>query len=347
MGPREADKSPFFAPSTPHIVVVQQTPGGTRRSVSVKEEIDEHKSTLMGCTANLINAIVGSGTSKQPDRFLCSLETLRDLFSTAALLGIVGIPYAVRQTGFVAGIALIIICAIITEKSLRLLISTAKHVHVPSYETVAEAAFGLAGFRFVAANMFVMAYGAMLSYLMVVKDVYSSILGIAPTNLPMKRAVLFIISLSIMVPLSSQRDMADLAKTSRLSVIIDTLLVGMVLWNSPITESVEARGGWSDMWTTDLIHPSTIFVGLGVLSFAFVCQHSAFIIAGSLDNPTTKRWGYCTASALVLCAILALACGISGYAGYQRETQGNILNNLDPSSVSANLARGMLGTTML
>ena len=33
---------------------------------------------------------------------------------------------------------------------------------------------------------------------------------------------------------------------------------------------------------SDVLHPSTVFVGLGVLSFAFVCQHSAFIIAGSL-----------------------------------------------------------------
>ena len=37
-----------------------------------------------------------------------------------------------------------------------------------------------------------------------------------------------------------------------------------------------------DLLKNDIVHPKTVFVGLGVLSFAFVCQHSAFIIAGSL-----------------------------------------------------------------
>lgn len=135
--PKAVPSSPFFAPATPHVTVVQQTPGGTRRRLHKKVEVQETKSSLMGTTANLINAIVGSG--------------------------IVGIPYAVKMSGFGAGVFLILLVGLLTEKSLRLLISTAKHVHVPSYETVAESAFGLLGFRFVAINMFIMAAGAMLS----------------------------------------------------------------------------------------------------------------------------------------------------------------------------------------
>ena len=98
--PRTAPSSPFFAPSTPSVVVVQQTPGGTRRPVRQKGEVHEHKSSILGCTANLVNAIVGSG--------------------------IVGIPFAIKEAGFVAGILLVILCAILTEKSLRLLLATAK-----------------------------------------------------------------------------------------------------------------------------------------------------------------------------------------------------------------------------
>jgi amino acid permease len=49
---------------------------------------------------------------------------------------------------------LVILCGILTEKSLRLLVETAKHVHVPSYETVAEVAFGRFGFLFVAISTF-------------------------------------------------------------------------------------------------------------------------------------------------------------------------------------------------
>lgn len=183
--------SPFFHPSSsarPRVYVVQQTPRGTRRTVPQKDEQDdvaEHKSSILGCTANLMNAIVGAG--------------------------IVGIPFAIQQAGFCAGIGLILLVAFLTETSLRWLINTAKHVHVGSYETLAEAAFGVAGFRFVAANMFVMAYGAMLTYLMIVKDTYATVLlGTSGEEsvVAQKRAVLFVVSLCIMVPLSSQRDMA-------------------------------------------------------------------------------------------------------------------------------------------
>lgn len=287
----------------------------------------EHKSSLIGCTANLINAIVGSG--------------------------IVGIPYAILNAGFVAGIVLVLVCAMMTDKSLRLLIATAKHSNAPSYETLAEAAFGTLGFLFISINMFIMSYGAMLSYLMIIKDTFSVALGVDPTNLETKRAMLCIISLLIVVPLSSQRDMADLAATSRISVAIDALLVLLVVYQSQglsidrvTTLSHDPEFMATDFW----MHPSTLFVGLGVLSFAFVCQHSAFILAGSLDRPTVPRWSKVTQAALCVCATLALLCGSSGYLGYLDNTKGNIINNLPVTgdmALLSNVARCLLGTTML
>jgi sodium-coupled neutral amino acid transporter 11 len=115
-------KSPFFRPSQK--LEFTKTPGGTKHRSKRNPAEEEHKSTILGCSSNLINAIVGSG--------------------------IVGLPYAVKESGFVAGIFLIVLCGFLTEKSLRLLVETAKHAHVPSYETVAEAAFGRVGFLFIA-----------------------------------------------------------------------------------------------------------------------------------------------------------------------------------------------------
>lgn len=194
--------------------------------------------------------------------------------------------------------------------------------------------------------MFIMAYGALLSYLMVVKDCFSTLFGVDPDDEPSKRAVLVVVSLAIMVPISSQRDVASLAWTSRLNVFIDTALVILIAISAPISERITELGGWTELFQ-DSVHFDTIFVGLGVLSFAFVCQHSAFLIAGSLENPTVSRWSTVTRMALIACAILALLSGISGYAGFLDETKGNILNNLDPDSITANTARALLGLTML
>ena len=104
-----ASKSPFFKPSATgprqeYVIVQKRTPGG--RTISEQQPahggIAEHKAGLMGTGSNLVNAIVGCG--------------------------IVGIPFAVQRAGFVAGIFLIVLVAIVTEKSLRLLVNTAKHV---------------------------------------------------------------------------------------------------------------------------------------------------------------------------------------------------------------------------
>ena len=117
-------KSPFFAPATPRKLVAVQTPGGTSRQQIKKDPaVKEKSTTIAGATSNLVNAVIGAG--------------------------IVGMPYAIKETGLVAGAFLIVLCAVMTEKSLRILIGTAKHVGVATYERLFESTYGSFGFYFV------------------------------------------------------------------------------------------------------------------------------------------------------------------------------------------------------
>ena len=145
--------------------------------------------------------------------------------------------------------------------------------------------------------------------------------------------------------------MADLAKTSKVSVLFQCLMVLVVVIFSPVSTSLENNGGIKHIASNSIINTKTIFIGLGVLSFAFVCQHSAFIVAGSLDRPTKKRWGQATSHALSLCVILEMACGVVGYLAFLGNTEGDILNNfLDLPGRdmirAGNIARGLMCTTM-
>ncbi|OEU13167.1 Aa_trans-domain-containing protein, partial [Fragilariopsis cylindrus CCMP1102] len=314
------------------------------------DEIQEHKSTIIGCSSNLINAIVGAG--------------------------IVGIPYAIQESGFLPGIVLILFSGIVTEKSLRLLVETAKHSNVPSYETLMEACYGKYGFLFISINMFIIAYGAMLSYLMIIKDTFSTVLGIDETDVVQRRYILVIISI-IPLLLSCQRDMADLAITSKMNVVLDFIIVLLSPGVIPIPSSSSSYDVLSSSSESSYLSSSsilfqiqykTIFIGLGVLSFAFVCQHSAFIIAGSLTKPTKERWSKVTKLGVYSSVSLAMLMGICGYLGFSTSTtttdttteennghpphhsqriSGNILNSLPIDSNIANIARGLLGITML
>ena len=109
-------QSPFFAPNPPKHQLVT-TPNG---SINTVKDIDEEqKSSVLGTSFNLCNNIIGAG--------------------------IVGIPFAISQCSLVLGVLMVIFFGLCTVKTLRLLIETAKHIDVPTYERLAEASFGRTG----------------------------------------------------------------------------------------------------------------------------------------------------------------------------------------------------------
>lgn len=176
---------------------------------------------------------------------------------------------------------------------------------------------------------------------------------------------------TIILPLSCLRDMADLDKSSRFAVGLDLALVLLVIGNAiglavmnhdsipntnvgldmvSSTEPVIPNDGVPEEDAWEFVHWSTLFVGLGVLSFAFECQEASFLVAGSLDNPSIDRWSWVTRHGLAFCALCMGSMGIAGYTTYQLDTQGNILNNLTALSITpmlAPLAHAMLGVTMI
>jgi sodium-coupled neutral amino acid transporter 11 len=322
MAPQHPPKSPFLAPRRSLSFLARSDFESSHTEKAVEPE---HKSTLLGCTANLITAIVGAG--------------------------IIGIPYAMKETGLLAGWFLLVLSGALGSKSLCLLVELAKHVDVASYELLAEGVFGNVGWVSCNAMMFCMSAGPMLSYLMLVKDTLGQLLGYDGS------ICLIISSLGVMLPLSLQRDMADLAKTSRFSVLLNIGLVGIIAMYSPTSESISNAGGFTSILSQSTVRPGTCFIGLGIISFAFSCHHSALIIAGSLENPTRVRWSAASRSALGFCTILSIIMGTSGYVGYLEETAGNILKNfampIEESSPkeltaakAANIARCFLCGTM-
>ena len=291
-----------------------------------KLSMPKKKSSIMGASSNLVNSIVGAG--------------------------IIGIPYALRMSGLWAGVLLLILVAALTDKSLRLLVEQASfhprlcHLPVHTFEDLASYPYGKVGSGFVLFNMFVMAYGAMVAYLLIIKDTVPTAMGYDHgTHMVERNLILVATSLVVMLPLSMQRDMASLACTSAFSVAADIVLVVFIAAFSPIKETVAANGGFGQVLRNDGIN-STLFIGLGILSTAMACQHSAFIVANSLENKTRRRWGRVTNQSIALSAMLCLILGVCGYLGFLGSTQGDVLNSFPHDSMQANVARLLLAFTM-
>jgi sodium-coupled neutral amino acid transporter 11 len=243
---------------------------------------------------------------------------------------------------------------LLIDKSLRIIVELAsfhpklKHLGVLTFEDLMMLPFGIVGHHFILVNMFVLAYGAMVAYLLIIKDTVPIIFGIAEDSSGSfieRELVMIVTSLSIIVPLSLQRDMASLAFTSLLSVAADVLLVIFIGAYAPIKETVGDAGGLGQVIKDNTIN-SHIFIGLGILSTAMACQHSAFIVSGSLSEKTSARWATVTFRSLTIATILCSILGICGYLGFLGETLGDVLNNFDPDTLEANAARSLLAITM-
>lgn len=284
------------------------------------------QSGIKGASANLINSVVGAG--------------------------IIGIPYAFKQSGLVTGMFLLFIVGYLTDKSLRLLICLAsfhsdlRRRNVRTYEDLASYPFGQLGVNFVLINMFLLAYGAMVAYLLIIKDTIPTLFGYDENDLVYCNVIMFITSLCIIVPLSMQRDMASLSLTSTLSVSADIILVVFIVIFSPIQDTINREGGLRHVFAMDSIK-STVFIGLGILSTAMACQHSAFIVSGSLKDRTMRRWSTVTGLSIGVSTALCALLGLCGYLGFLDDTKGDILNNFDAESTLTNGARILLAITML
>ena len=194
----------------------------------------------------------------------------------------------------------------------------------------------------------------MVAYLIIIKDTVPVALRLEPPinqdtdtakDFWTRELVMVITSLILCLPLSMMRDMASLSLTSLLSVTADTMLVGFVMGFAPVPSTVRDAGGIGQVLKDNWIN-SKLFIGLGVLSTAMACQHSAFIVAGSLQNSTSRRWQTVTNWSIGIAAVLCLVLGITGYLGFLNETQGDILNNFDAESLAANAGRTLLAITM-
>ena len=139
--------------------------------------------------------------------------------------------------------------------------------------------------------------------------------------------------------------MASLAITSVLSVLADVILVIFIAIMAPISQTVGKAGGFGQVLKDEWLNP-TIFIGLGILSTAMACQHSAFIVSGSLENKTQSRWASVTFRSITMSALLCAILGICGYLGFLEQTEGDVLNNFEGNAVAANGARALLAITM-
>ncbi|OCH85803.1 amino acid transporter [Obba rivulosa] len=256
-----------------------------------------------------------------------------------------GLPYAVRQAGFVTGLFLLVILCGVTDWTIRLIVLNAKLSGRNSYIEIMNYCFGPSGRAAVSFFQFAFAFGAGDTIPHVIRSVFPTLYQVPVLSLLTKRQfVIFLCTACVSYPLSLYRSIHHLARASLLALVGMLTIVCAVLLEGPRTDS-ELKGSSDPAVRFSIVGPG-VFQAIGVISFAFVCHHNSLLIYGSLRTPTLDRFArvthISTAMSLVACCTLA----ISGYLVFTDKTQGNILNNFAASDTLINVARFCFGLNM-
>lgn len=295
--------------------------GGTAPDLTLANRTAEGgTSSVLGACFNFANSIIGAG--------------------------IIGIPYALMQCGFVLGILLLVSVAIIVYFSVVMMIDCGIRAQKYDLETLSRQLLGDRGYYLALFVMFIFGYGAQVAYLVIIGDtlppVFDQFLG--DTILSNRTFVMVLLAIFVILPLCLWRDLSALSWTSMLSVISDIAIVSIVILFSSSESKKQGTGLQLDSMP---LYSSGVFAGIGAMSFAFVCQHNSFLVFKSLTIPSLDNWKYVASRSILFAFTLSLCLGLIGYLSFGTSTQGDLLNNFPSDHLPACFARLFLAVCMV
>ncbi|CAN6643434.1 vacuolar amino acid transporter 2 [Trichomonascus vanleenenianus] len=286
----------------------------------------EGKSSLKMAFMNMANSIIGAG--------------------------IIGQPYAVRQSGLVGGILLLLGLTAVIDWTIRLLVVNAKLSGTDTFQATVSKCFGKPGLITISVAQGLFALGGSMAFCVIIGDTIPHVINaIFPSLhtipvvgiLAQRNTIIIIVTLGISYPLALNRNIAKLAKASALALVSMVIIVLTVVIRGPSVDT--DKGKFSASLLT--VNFGGIFQGISVISFAFVCHHNSLLIFDSLKTPTMDRFAKVTHWSTTVSMVMCMLMGIGGFLVFKDETKGNILNNFPASDTMANIARFCFGFNML
>ncbi|BEI84007.1 hypothetical protein CcaverHIS002_0406110 [Cutaneotrichosporon cavernicola] len=277
------------------------------------------------------------------------LDGIANMANSILGAGIIGLPYAIRQAGFVTGITLLIVLAAVTDWTIRLVVVNAKLSGRDSYMDVMSATFGRAGAGAVSFFQFAFAFGGMCAFNVIIGDSIPPVLAFVFPPLKEhaawlvdRRFIIVICTVAVSFPLSLHRDIVKLSKSSGFALISMGIIVCSVVFRS-VGVDPDLKG--SSVGAISFIRGG-VFEAIGVISFAFVCHHNTMFIYKSISVPTLDRFNAVTHTSTSLSLVCCLLMSVTGYLTFTDKTEGNILNNFSADDWVINIARLCFGANM-
>jgi len=276
----------------------------------------EGKTSLGMSVFNLSNAIMGSG--------------------------ILGLSYAMSNTGIVLFLVLLMCIACLSCYSIHLLLRSAGVVGIRAYEQLGLRAFGHAGKILAAIIITLHNIGAMSSYLFIVKSelplVIQAFLGQTTSSddwFMNGNYLIILVTVGIILPLAMMKHLGYLGYTSGFSLSCMVFFLSAVIYKRfNIPCPLEAFGNSSLAMAISedtcsikyfTINQETAYA-IPILAFAFVCHPEVLPIYTELSNPTKRRMQNIGNISILGMFVMYFLTAIFGYLTFYENTEAELLH---------------------
>uniref|UniRef100_A0AAQ6A2K4 Amino acid transporter transmembrane domain-containing protein n=1 Tax=Amphiprion ocellaris TaxID=80972 RepID=A0AAQ6A2K4_AMPOC len=256
--------------------------------------------------------------------------------------GILGLSYAMSNTGIVLFLILLTCIACLSCYSVHLLLRSAGVVGIRAYEQLGFRAFGHPGKILAAVVITLHNIGAMSSYLFIVKYELPLVIQHIYQHWFMNgNYLIIIVTACIILPLAMMKHLGYLGYTSGFSLSCMVFFLSVIYKRFNIACPLEVFGNYSlntaipeDTCTAKFftINQETAYT-IPILAFAFVCHPEVLPIYTELSNPTKRRMQNIGNVSILGMFTMYFFTAIFGYLTFYENTEAELLhtyNKVDP-----------------
>ena len=285
-----------------------------------------HQATLLACTAAMANTILGAG--------------------------MLGLPHALAESGFILGVVLLCLAGTAAAFALHLLSVSAQTVDVwpSSFYVVATRAVPSAAFLIDLA-VAIKCFGVGTSYLIVIGDQVPEAIGSLIGHdhagfLYDRRFWILVYAGGIVLPLSCLRSLNALRFTATISIGFVCFLTGVITLYAVVPSLDECAGMALDVCKghTNLVqfNKGTLKI-LSIFIFGFTCHQNIFSACNELKEFTIPRINHVIRGSIGLAWCLYMLIGLMAYHTYGSLVKSDVLESY-PSNKTLAIARLLIAT---
>ncbi|KAM6946769.1 sodium-coupled neutral amino acid transporter 3-like [Lycodopsis pacificus] len=273
--------------------------------------------------------------------------------------GILGLAYAMANTGVVLFLVLLTVVAVLSAYSIHLLLKLSGIVGIRAYEQLGYRAFGTPGKMAAGIAITLQNIGAMSSYLYIVKSEFPLVIqAFLMVDKPEGEwymngnYLVIIVSIAVILPLALMKQLGYLGYTSGFSLSCMVFFLISVIYkkfNTPcpfvdftfnstatgLNISAMDPGGAPDPACIPKmanLNSQTAYT-IPILAFAFVCHPEVLPIYTELRNPTKKKMQHVANISIAVMYVMYFLAALFGYLTFYGEVEPELLHTysrIDP-----------------